>query len=236
MNRREMQERRTTPRVGARLPIQLSESETSQLVTTESMNLSKSGISCRSSEFVAPLSKVDLTMILPPFGNLTKASRVLRAEGVVVRCEPVLEEETGEKTSEFDLACYFTTLEEDSRNLLDAFVAWKLLRTARAEEERTAASPMAGRRVAGTRRAPRTSRSSEGTRRPARKSTGRKPAGRKHASSSSARPAGKTRRAAAPRTGKAPERKSWSGKSGRSSAPARSTRTDKKPIGSGGRR
>jgi hypothetical protein len=237
VNRRDMQERRITPRVGARVPIQLSESETSQLLTTESMNLSKSGISCRTSEFVAPLAKVDLTMILPPFGNLTKASRVLRAEGVVVRCEPVVEEESGEKTSEFDVACYFTTLEEDSRNLLDAFVAWKLLRTARADQDRTAASPMAGRRVAGTKRMPRTARSGSGPRRPAGKPTDRKPAGRGHgADRSTPRPGEKSSHAPASRTGRAADRKSWGGKSDRNNPASRPRQTDRKPTGGGGHR
>ena len=148
MNQRGNAERRATPRVGARLPIQLSESETSQLVTTESMNLSRSGIACRTSEFVAPLAKIELTLILPPFGNLSKSSRILRAEGIVVRCEPISVKQVSESAdAEYDLACCFTSLEEDSRNLLDAFVAWKFLRGMRDDEDRTARRPVAARRT-----------------------------------------------------------------------------------------
>jgi hypothetical protein len=164
----------------------------------------------------------------------------------VVRCEPIIEEESGEKTSEFDVACYFTSLEEDSRNLLDAFVAWKILRSARADEERTAASPLAGRRMPGSRTAPRTQRGAGTARKPARKTGGRKAAGRKRTT------AGKPARPTAVGAGKSTERKSWSGKSsrggsasrgrsgttarGRGSSPPRSRRPDKKPAGSGGRR
>ena len=140
MSPRGSQERRTAPRVGAQLPIQLIAGDSDQLITTESMNLSKSGISCETMEFVAPLSKVALTLILPKFGNLTKSSRILRAEGVVVRCEPVRswDSESLPEASDrlYEIACYFTSVEEESRNLLDAFVAWKLLRGLHSGEER----------------------------------------------------------------------------------------------------
>ena len=73
------------PRVDARLPLQLTEPDTRLVVTTESLDLSRNGLACRTSQYLAPLSKVAVTVILPPFGNLSRASRSLRAEGVVVR-------------------------------------------------------------------------------------------------------------------------------------------------------
>ena len=137
VNRETSAERRIAPRVDARLPLQLTEPDTRLVVTTESIDLSRSGIACRTGEYLAPLSKVAVTVILPPFGSLSKASRSLRAEGVVVRCEPAAKangEEMAER--EYDLACCFTALEPDARNLLDAFVAWRLLRSVRSDDER----------------------------------------------------------------------------------------------------
>jgi hypothetical protein len=140
VNREIAAERRIAPRVEARLPLQLTEPDTRLVVTTESVDLSRNGLACRTSEYLAPLSKVAVTVILPPFGNLSRASRSLRAEGVVVRCEQTPQADGADADREYDLACCFTGLEPDARNLLDAFVAWRLLRSVRSEEPRASAS------------------------------------------------------------------------------------------------
>lgn len=144
MNREIAAERRQAPRVDARLPLQLTEPDTRLVVTTESLDLSRNGIACRTGEYLAPLSKVAVTVILPPFGNLSRASRSLRAEGVVVRCEAAAQPNGADGDREYDLACCFTALEPDARNLLDAFVAWRLLRSVRSEEPRPSASHGSG--------------------------------------------------------------------------------------------
>ena len=155
MNRRGSAERRSAPRVSARLPIQVAAMETEDLVVTESMNLSRGGVSCRTAEFFAPLSRVALTLILPPFGALSKSARRMHAEGVIVRCDRVPDEEQLGDEHGFDLACCFTSLDAESKNLLEAYVAWKVLRSAHAEEEKIAAGnrrhPVSGRpEVRGT--------------------------------------------------------------------------------------
>src|SRR5262249_18876538 len=131
---------RIARRAAPRLPLQLTEPDTRLVVTTESVDLSRNGLACRTGEYLAPLSKVAVTVILPPFGNLSRASRSLRAEGVVVRCEPTAQADGPDTEREYDLACCFTALEPDARNLLDAFVAWRLLRSVRTEEPRPSAS------------------------------------------------------------------------------------------------
>ena len=96
---------RRHPRVEARLAMQLAEESLGDaLVTTESLNISRGGVYCESAEFLAPLSRVALTVVLPPFGAAGR-SRVLKSEGVVVRCEnmPPLR---GRKR--YQLACCFT--------------------------------------------------------------------------------------------------------------------------------
>jgi hypothetical protein len=118
-------ERRQHPRVDARLAMQLDEESLGQsLVTTESMNISRGGVYCECPEFMAPLSKVALTVILPAFGGGSN-SRMLRSEGVVVRCEP-LPPVRGRKR--YQLACCFTGLDAGSRAMLDEFVAWRAVK------------------------------------------------------------------------------------------------------------
>ncbi|MEO6462585.1 MAG: PilZ domain-containing protein, partial [Candidatus Eisenbacteria bacterium] len=116
---------RKHPRVEARLAMQLAEESLGDaLVTTESLNISRGGVYCESTEFLAPLSRVALTVVLPPFGAAGR-SRVLRSEGVVVRCE-ALPPLRGRKR--YQLACCFTGLDADMRALLDAFVSWRAQR------------------------------------------------------------------------------------------------------------
>jgi hypothetical protein len=90
---------------------------------------------CESSSYLAPLSKVALTVILPAFMKGGRTS-MLRSEGVVVRCE-ALPAVRGRKR--YQLACCFTGLDTESRTVLDQFVAWRALRGRAAALARAAA-------------------------------------------------------------------------------------------------
>jgi len=138
-------EKREHPRVEARLAMQLAEETLGEaLVTTESLNISRGGVYCESSEYLAPLSKVALTVILPAFVKGGRTS-MLRTEGVVVRCE-ALPAVRGRKR--YQLACCFTGLDADARGLLDQFVAWRALRGRAAALARAAAGAGVLRKVA----------------------------------------------------------------------------------------
>jgi PilZ domain-containing protein len=149
---RRADEQRKHPRVEARLAMQLAEESLGDaLVTTESLNISRGGVYCESAEFLSPLSRVALTVVLPPFGTAGR-SRVLRSEGVVVRCE-ALPPIRGRKR--WQLACCFTGLDADMRGLLDSFVAWRAQRGRRAIAARGVRSAAgAGARKARTSRRP----------------------------------------------------------------------------------
>jgi len=135
-------DKRQHQRVEARLAMQLAEETLGEaLVTTESLNISRGGVYCESPEYLAPLSKVALTVILPAFG-VGDRTRMLRSEGVVVRCES-LPPLRGRKR--YQLACCFTALDTDARALLDEFVAWRALRGRAAALARAAAGAGAGR-------------------------------------------------------------------------------------------
>jgi len=144
MTKRTGSDKRHHPRVEARLAMQLAEETLGEaLVTTESLNISRGGVYCESAEYLAPLSKVALTVVLPAFGS-TERPRVLRTEGVVVRCEG-LAALRGRKR--YQLACCFTGLDGEGRTLLDEFVTWRALKNRRASApvarpaKRSAAKP-----------------------------------------------------------------------------------------------
>lgn len=121
-----VRERRKAPRVVAKLAMQVSEMrDDASVLTTESVNLSSSGLQFQSRMFLAPLTKVALTLLVPPFGRLRR-QRMVRCEGVIVRCE---EAERALKRPRYHLACYFTDVGEEDRALVEQYVTWRALRT-----------------------------------------------------------------------------------------------------------
>jgi hypothetical protein len=93
-------------------------------LVTETQNISASGVYCRSSHYLAPLSKVDLTIVLPRLPGTRGAKELIKCEGIVVRCESASARKS-DKT--FELACMFSGLDERRKEMLDEFVTWRNL-------------------------------------------------------------------------------------------------------------
>jgi hypothetical protein len=114
-------ERRQSSRVDAQIALQLSGSEEgfpTDSLTTESINVGAEGIYCQVSHFVAPLTKLQLTMVLPIRDKRGRVkNEVLKTEGVVVRCQP-----SGGDGKGYRIACFFTGLEQASRDTLSEYV------------------------------------------------------------------------------------------------------------------
>ena len=76
-------ERRKAPRVIAKLAMQIAGvGEDESVLTTESINLSAGGLQFQSKVALAPLTRVALTLLLPPFGRRFDCRirrRILRA-------------------------------------------------------------------------------------------------------------------------------------------------------------
>lgn len=155
---------RTDARLSMRVEGQAADSASAQVVT-ESQNISSSGVYCRSSHFLAPYSKVDLTIVLPRLPGVRAGNELLKCEGIVVRCDAAAARR-GDKG--FELACMFSALEPRHREMLESYVTWRNLQSLRA-----AAAATRGDRPARARR----SASRDGARPArARSRTGRAPA------------------------------------------------------------
>ena len=125
-------ERRKSPRIAAKLAMQVSGGDESSVLTTESINLSASGIQFQSRAFLSPLTKVLLTILLPPFGRRLRRERILKCEGIVVRCEEV---DQAKRRQRYELACCFMAVPDEERELLEQYVAWRALRRVTIAEE-----------------------------------------------------------------------------------------------------
>jgi hypothetical protein len=133
-------------------------------IVTETQNISASGVYCRSSHYLAPLSKVGLTIVLPRMPRVRAKNELLKCEGIVVRCEPA-SQKRGDRG--YLLACAFSALENRHHEMLEEFVTWRNLQSLRAA---AAAATRGGgaRRPAAARASTRTTTRAAGPRRAAR--------------------------------------------------------------------
>ena len=125
-------ERRRSARADARLSMRVegqhAQGDSTQVVT-ESQNISANGVYCTSSHYLAPLSKVALTIVLPRLPGSTSSKELIKCDGIVVRCLPA----SGRRDEKhFELACMFSALDASRRALLDEFVAWRNIQALRA--------------------------------------------------------------------------------------------------------
>lgn len=129
-------ERRRMTRADARLSMRLeppvADTDGAQVVT-ESQNISASGVYCLSSHYLAPLSKVALTIVLPRVPGGRAAKELVKCEGIVVRCEQSARR--GERP--YEVACMFSGLDDEVRGRIDAFVTWRNLQSLRAAARAT---------------------------------------------------------------------------------------------------
>lgn len=97
-------------------------------IVTESRNISGSGVYCYSPHYLPPLSKVALTIVLPAVPGRNPSQRLLKCEGLVVRCQS---SEGTKKDRAYQLACSFIGLEAGVRDRLEEYVVWRNLQALR---------------------------------------------------------------------------------------------------------
>ena len=123
---RQTTERRKSPRIDARLALQVDRDRKpggDRPVSSESLDLSTGGISCLVRSFMAPLTRIGLTLLLPSFGRQGKKTQVINCEGVVVRCQ-----NDGMEEGCWEMACCFTDVKQPDRLLIEEYIGWRLMR------------------------------------------------------------------------------------------------------------
>lgn len=114
-------ERRQSARVDAQVALQLSGAEEGfpvESLTTESINVGAEGVYCHVGHFIAPLTKLQVTMVLPLRDRKGQnKNEVVKTQAVVVRCQPAGSEQGG-----YRIACFFTGLDSSTRGVLEEYV------------------------------------------------------------------------------------------------------------------
>src|SRR5258705_12993266 len=113
-------ERRASARTDANLSMRLmgERAETLPEFVTETENVSSSGVYCFSPHYLAPLSKVGLTLVLPHRAADDPPDRLLKCEAGGGRCQQNPPPAAGRR---YDLARSFPHLDDDHRQLPDRF-------------------------------------------------------------------------------------------------------------------
>jgi c-di-GMP-binding flagellar brake protein YcgR len=123
MPKKASKERRKSPRIVARLALQVERTirpSTERPMTTESVNISSGGIKCLVKSALDEATKVGLTLLLPSFGRKGKKTQVITCNGVVVRNLPKPEDD-------FELACAFTDIKKEDKLLIEEYIGWRLM-------------------------------------------------------------------------------------------------------------
>ena len=113
-------ERRRAPRAAERVAMAIQEAGAE--LTTETKNLSASGVYCTLDRFIAPMSNLQLRLELPDGAR----RRMVRCTGVVVRIEPVI---ANADRGRYNVAIFFTELSERDRSVISRFVRQRLSAT-----------------------------------------------------------------------------------------------------------
>jgi c-di-GMP-binding flagellar brake protein YcgR len=125
-------ERRRQPRADARLSMRLEgsvpEVEDRTQIVTESQNISASGVYCMASHYLAPTSKVALTIVLPRLPGSRGSKELIKCDGIVVRCDTIA---SRGREKHYELACSFSGLDDRRRMLIEEFVTWRNLQSLR---------------------------------------------------------------------------------------------------------
>ena len=107
-------ERRAHPRVQASFALEVSRQ--GDVLVASTQNLSRSGIMCTLPDSIKPMTRVQISICLPPLGSRRgQEEQEIRAEGVVVRSDP-------NKKGQFETAVFFPDLSEEDALSIDRYV------------------------------------------------------------------------------------------------------------------
>ena len=90
-----------------------------EAVELETIDLSAGGFSCTAPAFLAPMTKLAVSLLLPHAGPSKNGGDLVEGEAVVVRTEPAGANHTGH----YRLALFFSRMEETHRHRLHLFLA-----------------------------------------------------------------------------------------------------------------
>ena len=115
----DLREKRRHPRVTDRLTLHSASAETGS-VEMSTTNLSLGGAHVVSDHYMPLMTRVEVTLHLPPDSGLESGPRPVRAEAVVVRIHP---QEPRSDCHSFEMALFFSRMENRDRTALARYLS-----------------------------------------------------------------------------------------------------------------
>lgn len=91
------------------------------LARAETINVSANGVYFVTPSYMQPLTKLQITLVLPADSGADP--REVLCEGVVVRVDP---EEPRASFGKYEIACYFTSIAAADREFLESYILKQL--------------------------------------------------------------------------------------------------------------
>lgn len=115
-NRMTTKERRRAVRAPAKLAMEIKLGGGTG-ATAETINVSANGVYFTTPDHIPPLTKLQITLMLPDSG--AGSPKEVVCEGIVVRTEPEAPKPPAES---YEVACYFTSIAAADREALEAYI------------------------------------------------------------------------------------------------------------------
>ena len=115
MMNKAFQERRKSPRTDNKIPFKLSHEDGD--IITETVNISRSGVSCRVNKFIEPMMKVKVNFLLPVTDSSLNKNKRISCCGIVVRTELVSTDE-----GFYNVAIFFSEISSKDSEKIDEYV------------------------------------------------------------------------------------------------------------------
>ncbi len=115
MMNRSFTEKRKAPRTENKIPFKLSHEDGD--IISETVNISRSGVSCRVNKFIEPMMKVKVNFLLPVKNNEKNSSKRISCHGIVVRTELVSTERDF-----YNIAIFFSEISSKDAEKIDDYV------------------------------------------------------------------------------------------------------------------
>ena len=107
-------ERRRHTRLEQGVPLKISSGDVE--IVTETKNLSCSWVFCLVNKFITPMTKLKLNFLLPIKKNKKVVNKHISCEGVVVRCESAVDQDS------FNTAIFFNDIAPRDTQMIHDFV------------------------------------------------------------------------------------------------------------------
>lgn len=115
MNQPNPQDRRQHPRLFKNIPLKISGTDFD--IVSETKNLSRSGAYCRVSQYIEPMTKLKINLLLPFKQNNKIVTKKVTCDGIVVRTESI----SGEGA--YNVAIYFSDIQKRGADTIAEFVS-----------------------------------------------------------------------------------------------------------------